>query len=288
MAALNGASDAMMRLLILFVGLWGCAQAATPVRVVSQAVGTDELLIALAGPGQIAALSHISKQAEFSPVAEQAKAYPSISMGDSEAILKFKPTLVLFTDYSRAELVANVKKMGVKVIVFDRYATIEDVYSNLRTLGKELGREERAEALIAECEARMVRLREKLKGVKPVRVVNASTYGLLSGAGTTFQDVCDHAGAENLATTLGGMKGVAPEVSEKMLMWPIDAVVLGGDGTAEELLAPLRGILPYRHIAAVKKGRAVVLPSALLASVSHHRIEAYERLARGLHPEVFK
>lgn len=278
----------MTRLFILLVCFWGCAHAATPVRVVSQAVGTDELLVALAEPEQIAALSHISKQAEFSPVSEQAKDYPSISAGDSEAILRYKPTLVLFTDYSRAELVANVKKTGVRVIVFDRYATIEDVYANLRLLGKELGREERAEVLIAECQARMARLAEKLKGVKPVRVVNASTYGLLSGAGTTFQDLCDHAGAENLATTLGGMKGVAPENSEKMLVWPIDAVVLGGEGTAEEALAPLRGILPYRHIAAVKAGRAVVLPSALLASVSHHRIEAYERLARGLHPEVFK
>lgn len=278
----------MTRLLILLACLWGCSHAATPVRVVSQAVGTDELLLALAEPSQIAALSHISTQAEFSPVAEQAKAYPSISAGDSEAILRYKPTLVLFTNYSRAELVANVRKTGVRVMMVDRYETLEDVYAVLRTLGKELGREARAEEVIADCEARMAMLDAKLKGVKRVRVVNASTYGLLSGAGTTFQDLCDHAGAENLATTLGGMRGVAPEPSEKMLAWPIDAVVLGGDGTAEEALAPLRGILPYRHIAAVKNGRAVVLPSALLASVSHHRIEAYERLARGLHPEVFK
>ena len=278
----------MIRLLILFIGLLGCAQAAVPVRVVSQTVGTDEMLLALAAPEQIAALSHISKQAEYSPVAEQAKAYASISAGDSEAILKYQPTLVLFTDYSRAELISQVRKAGVPVIVFDRYATLADVFLNLRTLGKALGREREAEALIAECEARMAALAAKMKGVKNVRVVNASTYGLLSGAGTTFQDLCDHAGAENLATTLGGMKGVSPEPAEKMLAWPIDAVVLGGEGTAAEALAPLREILPYRLIPAVKAGRAVVVPSALLASVSHHRIEAYERLARGLHPEVFK
>jgi iron complex transport system substrate-binding protein len=279
----------MSRLLVLLLlGLtFGVAHAATEVRVVSQSVGTDELLIALAEPRQIAALSHISTSPEFSPVAKEAKAYPSISAGDSEAILRYRPTLVLFTDYSRAELVAQVRKTGVQVIVFDRYATLEDVYANLRTLGRALGCEAKAEELIASCEERMTVLTKKLKGVKPVRVVNASTYGLLSGAGTTFQDVCDHAGAENLATTLGGMKGVVPEPSEKMLVWPIDAVVLGGE-SVEEALAPLREILPYRHVAAVQKGRAVVLPSALLASVTHHRIEAYERLARGLHPEVFK
>jgi iron complex transport system substrate-binding protein len=278
----------MLRHLILLCLTSVLAQGAGTVRVVSQTTGTDEMLIALAEPEQIAALSHIATEPEFSAVAKEAEAYPRISTGDSESILRYHPTLVLFADYSRAELVAQVRKAGVEVIVFNRYATLEDVYVNLRTLGKALGREAQAETLIAECRARMGALDKKLKGVKPVRVVNASTYGLLSGAGTTFQDLCEHAGAENLATTLGGMTGVAPEPSEKMLVWPIDAVVLSGEGTAAQALEPLRRILPYRYVDAVIKGRAAVLPSALLASVTHHRIEAYELLARGLHPEVFK
>ncbi len=278
----------MIRSLLLLVLTIGLAHAAPAVRVVSQTVGTDELLLALAEPEQVAALSHIATSLEYSAVAREAAAYPRLQPGDSETILKYNPTLVLFADYSRAELVAQVRKLGVQVIVFDRYATMADVYANLRTLGRALGREARAEALIAACEARLAALAGKLKNVKPVRVVNASTYALLSGAGTTFQDLCDHAGAENLATTLGGLKGVAPEPSEKMLAWPIDAVVVGGESTAEAALAPLRAILPYKHIAAVRAGRAVVLPEALLGSVSHHRIDAYERLARGLHPEVFQ
>ncbi|MET0262729.1 MAG: ABC transporter substrate-binding protein [Rariglobus sp.] len=278
----------MLRLFILLVFASGLAHASSAVRVVSQTVGTDELLLALAEPAQIAALSHIAKYPEFSAVAKEAAAYSSISAGDSEAILKFKPTLVLFADYSRTELVAQVRKAGVEVIVFDRYATLTDVYANLRTLGRSLGREARAEEIIAACEARMAVLSAKLKKVKPKRVVNASTYGLLSGAGTTFQDLCDHAGAENLATTLGGLKGVQPEPSEKMLVWPIDYLVLGGEGAVSDALAPLRTVLPYRYIDAVRKDRAVVLPSALLASVTHHRIDAYELLARGLHPEAMK
>ena len=273
---------------MLFLCWAGLLPVFAEVRVVSQTTGTDELLIALAGPSQIAALSHIATEPEFSVAANDARAYPRIRPGDSESILRFRPTLVLFADYSRAELVAQVRKAGVKVIVFDHYATLADVYANLRALGRELGREAKAEELIASCEARMKALAKKLKGVKPVRVVNASTYGLLSGAGTTFQDLCDHAGAENLATTLGGMSGVRPESSEKLLSWPIDAVVLGGEGTVEQALAPLRELPSYRHVDAVRKGRAVVLPSALLASVTHHRVEAYELLARGLHPEVFK
>ncbi len=280
----------MKRLILFFLGagLVAGIAAAAEVRVVSQTVGTDELLLALAEPSQVAALSHIAGAREYSAVAEEAERYPHISAGDSEAILKYRPTLVLFADYSRAELVAQVRALGVPVIVFDRYATLDDVYANLRLLGRELGAaaETRAEALIASCKARMAVLDQRLQGIKPVRVINASTYGLLSGAGSTFQNLCDHAGAENLATTLGGIKGMGPEPSEKMLRWPIDMVVLGGEESVETALAPLRDVLPYRYIEAVQEGRAVVLPSALLASVTHHRIEAYELLARGLHPEV--
>ena len=45
-------------------------------RVVSQTVGTDELLVAIADPDEIAALSHLSRDSDFSAIAEQAAAYP--------------------------------------------------------------------------------------------------------------------------------------------------------------------------------------------------------------------
>ena len=271
------------------------------VRVVSQTVGSDELLLALAEPAQIAALSHLATAPEYAVLAREAAAYPRITSGDSETILRHRPTLVLFADYSRVELVAQVRRAGVKVLVFDRYATLRDVYANLRELARALGggAPERAEALIARCEARMAALRAKLGGVRPVKVVSGTTYGLVSAAGTTFQDLCDHAGAENLATTLGGLSGQAPEPTEKMLGWPVEQVVVGLDpeapGTAddspaarERALAPLRKIPPYMFMDAVKKGRAVVLPAAYLGCVSHLRIDAYEKLARALHPEAMR
>ena len=79
-----------MRLILFLLG-WGMAVAtaigAGEVRVVSQTVGTDELLLALAEPSQVAALSHIADQAEYSAVAAEAAAFERISAGDSEAIL---------------------------------------------------------------------------------------------------------------------------------------------------------------------------------------------------------
>ena len=279
----------MPRLLFLFCLLFGFAHAAPAVRVVSQTVGTDELLLALAEPAQIACLSHIAREAGFSAVAREAAAYPMLSVGDAETILQHRPTLVLAADYSRLELIEQVRRTGVKVIVFTRYHTIEDAYANLRLLAAELGGEApaRAEVIVADCIVRVARLREKLRDVKPVRVIAPSTYGVIAGAATTFDDLCEHAGAVNLGKTLGGLSGHQPPPNEKMLTWPVDRVVVEGfdDTTA---LAPFLKLPPYQYMPAVRERRMARIDPYMLSSVSHHRVEGYEMLARALHPEVFK
>ncbi len=275
--------------------LWVCAATiclagAEPVRVVSQTVGTDEMLLALAEPEQIAALSQISREASFSGVAKEAESYPQLERnGDVENVLRYRPTLVLVMDFSRAELVAQVRRMGVKVLVIDRYQTLEDDYASLRLLARELGpaAEKRAEAIVADCERRVATLRERLRGVKPVRVISPSTYGVIPGDGTTFEDFCAHAGAENLATTLGHLHGHASPPDEQMLTWPIDRVVLAGESDASAL-APFKALPPYQFMAAVKEGRVARLESWQFSCVTHLRVQAYEQLARALHPEAFK
>ena len=257
------------------------------VRVVSQTVGTDELLLALAAPAQIAALSELAQDPEFSAVASQAQGYPLLKPnGDAESVLKFRPTLVLCADYSRAELMAQLRRAGVRVLMFEHYMTLEDAYANLRGLGRELGAEARAESLIGACQQRTARLRRSLQGAKEVRVIAPSVYGPIPGADTTFQDLCDHAGAINLASSLGHLRGHALPPAEQMLTWPVDRMVLGG-ADREKALAPFRHLSPYEFMDAVKAGRAVLIRPCLLSCVSFHRVDGYEELARALHPEAF-
>ena len=135
----------------LFVGFLSVGFA-EPLRVVSQTVGTDEMLLAVADPEQIVALSHISRERDFSAGAVEAAEYDQIGQGDAETILKFRPDLVLVADYSRGELVSQLERAGVELMVFDRYATMDDAFDNLRMLAERLGpkAETRAAAVIAE------------------------------------------------------------------------------------------------------------------------------------------
>jgi len=262
---------------------------AAPIRVVSQTVGSDELLLALAQPSEIAALSHLARDPQYSAVSAEAAKYPQLALGDAETVLRFHPTLVLLANYSRAELVEQLRRSGVHVIVFDRYESIDDAFANLRLLAKQLDPDAppKAERIIGDCRERMRVLRARLRGVKPVRVIAPSTYGVIPGSDTTVQDICDHAGAINLAATLGHLHGNQAPPNERMLTWPIDALILSGDN-ADTALTPFRRLPPYQYMRAVKEARVALLAPYMLSTVSHYRVAAYEQLARALHPEAFR
>jgi iron complex transport system substrate-binding protein len=261
-------------------------RAGAPARhVVSQTVGSDELLLALAKPGQIASLSTLSREPEYCADFEQARKYPRLEGSDAESVLKFHPDLVLMASYSRQETALQLRKAGVSVIVFDHFDTLQELYGNLRLLGDALGARDRAEALITRCEARVAALRQRLAGVAPTRVLAPSSYGFIAGRHTTFQDLCEHAGALNVAAE-AGLDGHAPIPSESVLAWKVDLLVMEGSDR-EAALAHVRQIAPFKFLDAAKAGRCVLLPSALMSSVSHHRIEGYEVLAKALHPERF-
>ncbi|BET66430.1 hypothetical protein ASA1KI_13480 [Opitutales bacterium ASA1] len=275
--------------LALAVSAGAGASDAAGVRVVSQTVGSDELLLALAAPEQIAALSHIATESAFSAVAEEAKHFPRLQRSDdAEGILRHEPTLVLFADYSRFELVEQIRRAGVTVLVFDRYATLEDAYANLRKLGRAIGPEAiaRAETIVADCERRVAELRDTLRGAEPVRVIAPSTYGVIPGRDTTFQDLCDHAAADNLGASLADLVGHAPPPAERMLTWPVDRIVVAGESLSKALEV-YRKLPPYSLMPAVREGRAVLIEPWQLSCVSHHRVRGYEALARALHPERF-
>jgi iron complex transport system substrate-binding protein len=273
-------------LLVILLALPALLGAGSPRRVVSQTVGTDDLLMALAGPGQIAALSNLARDPRYSPNAAEAGRHPGLRTGETEDILRFRPDLVLAASFTAAETVALLRRAGIQVMVLDHFDTLEDLYANARRIGKALGRPARAEELIQAWQGRVAALAARLRGRTPVRVVAVGFYPYTAGSGTTFQDLCDHAGAVNVAAEMG-LKGHAPTPGEQMLGWKVDALVAPAEPGAD-LRAQLASLPPYKFMAAFRQGRVVALAAPLLASTSQARLDAYEALARALHPEAFR
>ena len=273
-------------LLVLLLALPALLGAGAPARVVSQTVGTDELLVALAAPGQIAALSHLARDARYSPSAQSNGQFPCLRNGEAEDILRFRPDLVLVASYTLPETVALLRRAKVEMLVVDHFDTLDELYGNTRRIGRALGRSARAEELIRGWRARVRALAVRLKGCKPVRVLAVGLYPFTAGSGTTFQDLCDHAGALNVAAE-AGLKGHVPTPNEKVLRWQVDVLVAPAE-PGVDLRAQLKDLAPYKFMAAFRQGHLVQLPGALMASTSQTRLDAYEFLARALHPEAFK
>ena len=259
--------------------------AGNPQRVVSQTVGTDDLLMALADPGQNAALSHLARDPRYSPWAGEARRWPCLRNGEAEDVLRLRPDLVLVASYTQAETIALLRRAKVPVLLVDRFESLEDLYANARRIGQALGRSAQAEQVIRQWQGRVAALAGRLKGLRPVRVLAVGFYPFTAGSGTTFQDICAHAGALNVAAEQG-LKGHAPTPGERVLTWQVDALVAPWE-PGMDLQARLRDLPPYKFMQAFRQGRVVALPGALMASTSQARLDAYEWLARALHPEVF-
>jgi iron complex transport system substrate-binding protein len=260
--------------------------AGPPQRVVSQTVGTDDLLLALAAPGQIAALSHLARDERYSPSFQAARQVPCLTKGEAEDILRHKPDLVLVAMYTQPEVLNLLRKAGVNLLLIETFETLEDLYANTHRIGKALGREARAEELVRQWRTRVERLRQRLQGVKPVRVLAVGFYPFTAGAGTTFQDLCEHAGAINVAAE-AGLQGHAPTPGERVLSWRTEVLVAPGE-PGLDMLAQLRELPPYKFLPALKLGRVVEMPGSLMAATSQARIDGYEMLAKALHPERFQ
>src|SRR5512145_1782641 len=114
-----------MRVLLAFLVAVAACLAGTPQRVVSQTVGTDDLLLALAAPGQIAALSHLARDARYSPSHLEARKYPCLTNGEAEDILRHRPDLVLVASYTQAEILNLLRRAKVNLLVIERYETLE-------------------------------------------------------------------------------------------------------------------------------------------------------------------
>ena len=174
---------------------------------------------------------------------------------------------MLAASYTQAETVALLRRAGVKTLVLEHFETIEDLFGNTRTIAAALGRPERAEELIAQWRKRIQDLDARLRGCRPVRVLAVGFYPFTAGAGTTFQDICEHAGAVNVAAE-AGLKGHAPTPSEQVLTWKVDVLVAPWE-EGMDLNARLRDLPPYKFMDAFRRGRVLGMPGALMATTSH-------------------
>jgi len=209
---------------------------------------TDQLAMLIAAPGQLVSVSYIAHDPRSSAMSEQAAAYPA-NRGLAEEIFLMQPDLVIAGRYSTRATTAMLERLGTPVAVFDIARNMDDVRARILQMGKVLGREARAEAMVADFDAQLGALRAD-PAIRP-RAALYSANGFTSGDNSLAGQILRAAGFNNIAAEAGyGAGGVLP--LEMLALSDPDAIITGqryGNTSRAE------AVMDHPAIHALRQGR---------------------------------
>ncbi|MBT2969169.1 MAG: hypothetical protein B6D72_01965 [gamma proteobacterium symbiont of Ctena orbiculata] len=246
----------------LFLLLLTSLAAATempPRRVVSVNLCSDQLLLLLADPRQVASVSHLATEPASSFVAEQAARYP-VNHARAEEIIRLEPDLILVTPHTNPRLRTTLEQLGYTLHQLFLGHRLEDIVADIRQLAARLGQVSRGESLIAGMQRRLQSHLPDSAKPSPTAIFY-QPRGYTSGSGTLQDEALRLAGWNNLAAQ-HGVEGYAPVPLEEILLWQPETLFTSaytktGDSLAERQLGhpalqrllaqrPLREI-PYKY-----------------------------------------
>jgi len=220
-------NSTVMRLaaaVVVFVSIAGAATAAPAQRIVSLNVCTDQLIMMLAEPERIAALSFLARDPAMSVLSDAAAKLP-VSNATAEDVYVLKPDLVVTGTFTERATVDILRRLGVKVAEFAPAASFDDIRANIRRLGELLDVRDRAEHLIADFDAKL-RALDEMKGNRGARAALYYANGYTVGRDTLAAEVLARAGLENLAKSMN-IVGTAKLPLESLVMAEPDLVITG-------------------------------------------------------------
>jgi len=255
-----------------------------PQRIVSQTLGTDEILLAICPTERVVALSYLAEDSNYSNAVEQARRIPNRTTEEAEQILRLMPDLIFVASYGRAETVELLRASKAPVFRFANFDSIADIKSNIRTVGYATGTDAAAENLIRQIDEALAAVRARIpKSESPVRVMSYDKLGYTAGANTIFDDVVSAAGAVNVSAEQG-IKGFAKINSEKILEWQPDFLIMGANQGKEKSVRDR--LLEDPAVGASAAGlakRIIVIDNRHFLTVSHHVVRFVEDLANGIY-----
>ena len=252
-------------------------------RVVSLAPNLTEIVFAL-GDG-----NHLAGDTDFCDYPSEAVRKPHVGgpvNPNMEEIAALMPDVILATSINRRETVSALDRIGLPVFVTDPH-TVEDMIATVEHVGSALGVEKSATAVAEDLRGRLADLDRRLAGAAPRRVLFVVwTNPLISvGRGTFIADALRRAGGRSVVDT----QAEWPRVSmEEMVRLQPEVLVFARAhaGDTQHDIDALRTRPGWRNLSAVQRGDVVVVSDAINRPAPR-MVDAIERLARALHPEVF-
>lgn len=147
MNIVNWRSKLLWLFLLLFFSGVSAGQTA-PSRVVSVNMCTDELLLLLARPDQIASVTHLAHDRHEFPFWQTGRRYPA-NDGSVVSVVGYRPDLILTMGGVARDRATLAERIGAELLIVPFPQTLEDIEESITLVARALEREERGRRMIA-------------------------------------------------------------------------------------------------------------------------------------------
>ena len=241
---------------------------ATPARpeIVSLNPCLDAILVAIAPPRQILALSHYSRDPATTSLAPEARARFAFSGGTAEEVLAAAPDLVLASTFIDPATRAAFERLGIRVATFGAPTTIAESLAQVRDVARLTGNDPAGERLAAAITAAT----RPDPNARPIATLLWQPGQIVPGEETLIADLLRRHGFANFAAARG--LGQADYVSlETLLAAPPEVLLVAGDspGQSHPLLTRLEGtrVEPFAGNLINCGGPSLIAASARLSAI---------------------
>lgn len=260
-----------------------------PQAIVSLSASTTEILFAIGAGDQVVGRD------DYSIYPEKARDVTNVGAlwGElpTEAILVLEPDLVVAAQIISEEQVQALKDLGLNVYWQANPTNYEELWQNLRDLAKVTGHEAETETLIADLDARVKAVQEK---IAPLSYLPSVFYELdatdptnpwTTGSGTFIDYIITTAGGINAAASLEG--DYAQISAEEVIAVNPDVILLADAlyGITPESIAERPG---WESITAVAENAIYPIDPNMMSVPGPRLVNALEETAGFLHPELFE
>ena len=247
-----------------------------PQRIVSINPCIDAILLDIADPRQIAAISHYSHdlRATSAPL-EQALHYPVVQE-TAEAVIAADPDLVLAGPHVAIQTIDALKRLGIPLMQLPVAESVDENRQQIAQIAERIGRSAQGRQLNARIDAALAAAQWH-GALLPALIWQGS--GLVPGKGTLADELLGRTGFRNMSSAIG-LKQWDLLPLEGLLTRPPAVVLAGqanmgaGDGDANRML---------NHPALRKAGHQIRIadyPSSLLHCGGPVIIRSVARLAQ--------
>jgi iron complex transport system substrate-binding protein len=266
--------------------------AAYPGRIVSTAPSNTEIVLQLGCRDRLVGVTRYYGRPELVEGIARVGGYydPSI-----ETIMALRPDLVLVARGVSKEILEKMRALELPVFCLDT-RNLDDLYRDVATVGRLLGVEQQAAALVEKTKAGIAQVTDKTGRLSRSKRPHVFWLGqeqplMTAGPGNMIHTLIELAGGVNVAA--GAPKAWVTVSLETLLVKDPQVIIAdangltGGEKTSEALLERLRADPVWSKISAVKSGRVYIVPTDLIGQPTPRVVEGLRLLAKDFHPELF-